>query len=65
LESVRSGKKPSDWTPEQMREFGIPFPELLDPKRGMQSREVPGGTGPKAVAAAMAAAKQRLNEMIA
>ncbi|HKA01204.1 MAG TPA: argininosuccinate lyase [Candidatus Solibacter sp.] len=65
LESVRGGKKPSDWTAEQMREFGIPFPELLDPKRGMQSREVPGGTGPNAVAAAMAAAKKRLNEMIA
>jgi hypothetical protein len=29
----------------------------------MQSREVPGGTGPHAVAAALAAAKQRLAEM--
>jgi hypothetical protein len=29
----------------------------------MQSRELPGGTGPKAVAAALAAARERLNEM--
>jgi argininosuccinate lyase len=64
LESVRTGKKPSDWTADQMRQFGIDFPQLLDPRQGMQSREVPGGTGPKAVAAALAAAKQRLNEML-
>ena len=63
LESVRAGKKPSDWTAEEMREFGIPFPELLDPRQGMKSREIPGGTGPAAVAAALAAAQQRLNEM--
>jgi argininosuccinate lyase len=63
LESVRAGKKPSDWTAEEMREFGIPFPELLDPRQGMKSREISGGTGPAAVAAALAAAQQRLNEM--
>ena len=32
-------------------------------KRGMQSREIPGGTGPQSVAAALAAARQRLSEM--
>ena len=63
LESVRAGKKPSDWTAEEMSRFGIPFPELLDPRQGMKSREIPGGTGPAAVAAALAAAEQRLNEM--
>jgi argininosuccinate lyase len=63
LESVRAGKKPSDWTAEGMEAFGIGFPELLDPRRGMQSREVPGGTGPNAVASALAAARQRLHEM--
>ena len=26
---------------------------LLDPQRGMGSREIPGGTGPNAVAAAL------------
>jgi len=63
LESVRAGKKPSDWTPEEMRAFGIPFPELLDPRAGMKSREVAGGTGPESVARALAVAKQRLDEM--
>jgi argininosuccinate lyase len=63
LESVRAGKKPSDWTAEEMRAFGIDFPALSDPRQGMQSRELPGGTGPKAVAAALAAARERLNEM--
>jgi argininosuccinate lyase len=67
LESVRSGKKPADWTAEDMQrfapEFTGDFAALLDPKRGMQSREIPGGTGPQSVAAALAAARQRLSEM--
>jgi argininosuccinate lyase len=67
LESVRSGRKPADWTPEEMRQFAPEFTgdfaALLDPKNGMRSREVPGGTGPNAVAAALAAAQQRLSEM--
>jgi argininosuccinate lyase len=64
LESVRTGKKPSDWTAEEMRRFGIDFPELLDPVEGMKSRNLPGGTGPLAVSNALAAAKHRLSEMI-
>ena len=67
LESVRTGKKPADWTAEDMQrfapEFTAGFAALLDPKRGMQSREIPGGTGPQSVAAALAAARQRLSEM--
>ena len=67
LESVRSGKKPADWTAEDMQrfapEFTAGFAALLDPKRGMKSREIPGGTGPQSVAAALAAARQRLSEM--
>ena len=63
LENVRAGRKPSDWSAEEMRAFGIDFPELLDPRQGMQSRELPGGTGPNAVAAALAAARERLNEI--
>jgi argininosuccinate lyase len=67
LESVRTGKRPSDWTSEEMRafapEFTSEFAKLLDPKPGMQSREVPGGTGPKAVAAALAEARARLTRM--
>jgi len=68
LESVRGGKKPADWTPEEMQNFA---PELtgemaalLDPRRGMRSRELAGGTGPEAVAAALIAAKERLERMM-
>ncbi len=68
LESVRGGKRPADWTAEEIRRFAPEFtPDmaaLLHPDRGMKSREVPGGTGPQAVAQALAAAKQRLGEMI-
>ncbi|MGA7234061.1 MAG: argininosuccinate lyase [Bryobacteraceae bacterium] len=67
LESIRTGKRPSDWTAEEMRafapEFTSDFAKLLDPRPGMQSREVPGGTGPKAVAAALAEARTRLASM--
>jgi argininosuccinate lyase len=67
LESVRSGRKPSDWTSEEMRRFAPEFTgdlaALLDPRAGMRSREIPGGTGPQAVAAALAEARKRLSEM--
>ena len=67
LESVRRGRKPSDWTAEEMArfapEFTGGFAALLNPRKGMASREIPGGTGPHAVAAALAAARQRLGEM--
>jgi argininosuccinate lyase len=66
LESVRTGKRPSDWSAEQMRAFAPELggmAELLDPVKGMQSREVPGGTGPKAVAAALGEARERLAAM--
>ena len=67
LESLRSGKKPADWTPEAMQSFAPEFTaemaELLHPQKGMQSRELPGGTGPKAVAAALAHARQTLSQM--
>jgi argininosuccinate lyase len=67
LESVRSGKKPADWTAEQMAqfapEFTSDFAALLDPRQGMQSREIAGGTGPHSVAAALAAAKERVAGM--
>ena len=48
--------------------FDAPLPivwaALLDPKQGMRSREIQGGTGPAAVAAALAEANQRLNRMM-
>ena len=67
LESVRQSKQPSAWTAEEMHafapEFSAEMAALLDPRRGLETREIPGGTGPKAVAAALAEARQRLKEM--
>ncbi len=68
LESIRAGKKPSDWTSEDMRRFAPEFTgdlaALLDPSQGMKSREIPGGTGPESVAAALARAKELLGKSI-
>jgi argininosuccinate lyase len=67
LESVRQAKQPSAWTVEEMHafapEFSAEMAQLLDPRRGLETREIPGGTGPKAVAAALAEASERLKEM--
>jgi argininosuccinate lyase len=69
LESVRAGKKPADWTADQLVAFAPEFtPDmigLMKPSEGMRTREVPGGTGPKAVAAALAAAEERLQMLAA
>jgi argininosuccinate lyase len=67
LESLRQGKKPSDWTAEELAEFapefGTAMVRLLDPAEGMKSREIPGGTGPAAVANALVEARARLVQM--
>jgi len=67
LESVRAGKRPADWTAEEMRAFAPEFTgeiaALLDPSVGMRSREIPGGTGPETVTAALAEARARLERM--
>lgn len=67
LESVKAGKKPSDWTAEALAEFAPEFQpgmqRLLTPAEGMKSRELPGGTGPHAVAAAFVEAEKRLAAM--
>lgn len=64
LASVRAGKKPADWTAEELTAFAPEFqPEmiaLMHPTEGMKTRGVPGGTAPVAVAAALAAAEQRV-----
>ena len=48
LESVKSGKKPSEWNGAELAAFAPEFkPEmarLLNPVEGMKSRELPGGT---------------------
>jgi argininosuccinate lyase len=67
LESVKAGKKPSDWTGESLAAFAPEFkPEmarLFTPMEGMKSRELPGGTGPLSVARAMEDANSRLTAM--
>ena len=64
LDSVNSGKKPSDWTPDALAAFAPEFTpamaRLLSPIEGMKSRGLPGGTGPNAVAEALRLARQRL-----
>ena len=64
LESSRSGKKPSDWNGESLAAFAPEFTSgmarLLKPQEGMKTRELPGGTGPRAVAKALDEAEARL-----
>src|ERR1019366_6615572 len=63
LESVKQGKKPSDWTPSALtafaREFTPEMSRLLNPAEGMKTRELPGGTGPAAVSDALDQAEAR------
>ncbi len=67
LESLRQGKSPRDWTPEELAAFAPEFrPEvarLLAPPEGMKTREINGGTGPQAVARALEDAARRLEAM--
>ena len=64
LESVRTGKNPSDWTGEALAAFAPEFQphmaRLLSPLEGMKTRELPGGAGPAAVAQALQQADERL-----
>jgi argininosuccinate lyase len=64
LESVRAGKTPGDWNAKSLAEFAPEFTpdvaRLLDPREGMKTREITGGTGPETVSAALAAARLRL-----
>jgi argininosuccinate lyase len=67
LESVKAGKKPSDWTAADLMNFSPEFtPDmalLLHPIEGMKTRELPGGTGPRTVAAALEQASARLSDL--
>ena len=68
LESVRSGKKPSDWTPEQLvafaPEFTAEMAKLFVPAEGMKTRVVPGGTSPSSVSAALDQAAERIDGLL-
>ncbi|MFZ0593662.1 MAG: argininosuccinate lyase [Bryobacteraceae bacterium] len=67
LESVRTGKKPADWTGEALERFAPEFApsmaRLLKPVEGMKTRGLAGGTAPQAVEAALNEAETRLAEM--
>ena len=65
LESMREWKKPADWTAEELAAFDPAFTaemaRYLRPAEGIETREIAGGTGPKAVAAALDEAETRLD----
>lgn len=67
LESIKSGRKPADWTGGAMAAFAPEFKadmvRLMTPAEGMKSRELPGGSGPGAVANALAEARIRLDQL--
>jgi argininosuccinate lyase len=65
LESIQQGKLPADWTAEQLTAFAPEFTAdmarlIADPAEGMKTRELPGGSGPAAVAKALDEAEARL-----
>ncbi len=64
LYSLQNGMKPADWSAKDLADFSPEFrPEmaaLMNPKEGMKSRQVPGGTAPEQVRQALAAAAERL-----
>jgi argininosuccinate lyase len=65
LESVQQGRRPLDWTAEQLAAFAPEFTAdmarlIWDPTEGMKTRELPGGAGRSAVAKALEDAEARL-----
>jgi argininosuccinate lyase len=67
LESVQKGKKPSDWTAEELTAFAPEFTadmiRYMKPEEGMRTRRVIGGTAPESVDRALDAAAERLAEL--
>ncbi len=67
LESVRTGRKPQDWTGAALHDFDPRFApgmaELLHPEKGLATRLAPGGAAPQTVAAALAEARRRLESI--
>ena len=64
LESIQRGKRPLDWTAQELTAFAPEFTadmvRLFEPAEGMKTREIPGGAGPSAVAKALDDAEARL-----
>ncbi len=67
LESVKQGKKPQEWTLDELKaiapEFDAEAAELLQVRKALENHTPPGGTAPASVAKALAAAKDRLRTM--
>ena len=67
LQSVRAGKKPQDWSTEELRgiapEFDDEAREMLTARRAMGNHTVPGGTSPQSVKDALDGASRRLEQM--
>jgi len=67
LESVKQGRKPAQWSGEELHAFDARFqPEMaayLNPAAGMETRTSKGGTAPGTVQAALAEARRRLEAM--
>ncbi len=67
LESVKQGKSPGDWNESSLCSFDPAFTpdmaRLIQPSEGMKSREIVGGTGPRAVRDALAEARVRLQSL--
>ncbi len=67
LDSVKQGKKPGEWTGEELHAFDARFtPQmaaLMNPAEGMKTRIARGGTAPETVRAALAEARRRLETM--
>jgi argininosuccinate lyase len=67
LDSVKAGKKPSQWNGAELAAFAPEFkPEmarLLNPVEGMKSRDLEGGTAPQTVARALAEASASLKTL--
>jgi argininosuccinate lyase len=66
-ESIRDSKKPAEWTAEALAAFDPAFTadmtRYLKPAEGIRTRELPGGTGPNAVARALEEAQARLDRL--
>ena len=64
LESIRSGKKPAEWTGADLQRFDPAMqPDMvkfMNPTEGLKTRSVLGGTAPIRVKEAIAEAKTRL-----
>ncbi len=67
LESVRTGKRPQDWTESELRQVASEFDgeavQLLSARRTLENHVAPGGTAPGTVAESLRQAEKRLSEM--